>query len=258
MSIFIGLFIRYLLIFSFSVFLIAYDKCFRESWGWIHQYLVILYLRFTHNKLSTIKMIVFFVFSTLGMYGLLTFGTYCIIKKIIYPLTPFPVESYTEFYIKTFFVVELFHYVICRSRTSLRYFPIFSFIVNYFIIVMCSLRFYGNMLILLNINLTLQLALFITFIMIEKSIQEENDKGLMGEYCPSMNKPRMLFYAGYDISWEKTLPPIWTYFTRWFDYGYFSEGEKCLIEKDYQLLYGRMLGLNERQEIPEEEGELVE
>lgn len=51
----------------------------------------------------------------------------------------------------------------------------------------------------------------------------------MGEYCPSMNKPRMLFYAGYDISWEKTLPPIWTYFTRWFDYGYFSEGEKCLI-----------------------------
>ena len=44
-----------------------------------------------------------------------------------------------------------------------------------------------------------------------------------------MSKPRMLFYAGYDISWEKTLPPIWTYFTRWFDYTYFSEPEKCLL-----------------------------
>lgn len=76
---------------------------------------------------------------------------------------------------------------------------------------------------------------------------DDNEKGMIGEYCPSINKPRMMFYAGYDISWEKSLPPIWTYFTSWFDYSYFSEGEKCLMEKDYQLLYGRMLGLQERQ-----------
>jgi len=165
-SIFIGLFIRYLLIFSFSVFLIAYDKCFRESWGWIHQYLVIFYLRFSQNRLSTIKMMVFFIFSTLGMYGLLTFGTYCIIKKIIYPIVPLLTESYTEFYIKTFFIVELFHYVMCRSRTILRYFPIFSFLVNYLIITICSLRLYGNILILININLTFQLLFFTIFILI--------------------------------------------------------------------------------------------
>ena len=56
--------------------------------------------------------------------------------------------------------------------------------------------------------------------------------------------------------WEKSLPPLWTYFTSWFDYSHFSPAERCYIEKDYQLLYGRMLGLNERQEIPEEDYEL--
>jgi hypothetical protein len=74
-----------------------------------------------------------------------------------------------------------------------------------------------------------------------------NIGGYVNEYTPSIDKPRMLFYAGYDIGWEKSLPPVWTYFTKWFDYSYFAEKEKCLIEKDYQMLYGQMLGMNERQ-----------
>ena len=53
-----------------------------------------------------------------------------------------------------------------------------------------------------------------------------------------------MYYAGYDISWENSLAPIWTYFTRYFDLKYFGEKEKALIDRDYQLLYGRMLGMN--------------
>lgn len=52
---------------------------------------------------------------------------------------------------------------------------------------------------------------------------DDNNKGLINEFCPSLSKPRMLFYAGYDISWEKSLPPLWTYFTKWFDYSYFND-----------------------------------
>lgn len=73
------------------------------------------------------------------------------------------------------------------------------------------------------------------------------------DFTPSEDKPRALFYAAYDISWENTLPPIWTYFTTYFDWKYFGERERVLINKDYQMLYGRLLGMNERQELPEEE-----
>jgi hypothetical protein len=110
-----------------------------------------------------------------------------------------------------------------------------------------SVRVYENVMMLLNLNFTIQLMLFVLFLWVEQGIQNEGEKGMVGEYVPSINKPRMLFYAGYDISWDKTMPPIWTYFTSWFDYSHFNEAEKSLIEKDYNLLYGRMLGLNERQ-----------
>lgn len=40
------------------------------------------------------------------------------------------------------------------------------------------------------------------------------------------------------------IPPIWTYFTFSFDIKCFGDKEKCLIDKDYQLLYGRLLGMN--------------
>ena len=113
--------------------------------------------------------------------------------------------------------------------------------------IITALNGFKNVMMIMNLNFTLQLILFTIFLLVEQSIQDEGSKGLIGEYCPSMSKPRMLYYAGYDISWEKTLPPIWTYFTNWFDYSHFNESEKSFMEKDYQLLYGRMLGLNERQ-----------
>jgi hypothetical protein len=105
----------------------------------------------------------------------------------------------------------------------------------------------SNEMMLLNLNLTLQYLAFLVFALIEKTIVEYNGKGISGPYCPSYSRPRMMFYAGYDVSWEKELPPIFTYFTLWFDYSYFNDGEKCYIERDYQLLYGRMLGFNERR-----------
>lgn len=65
----------------------------------------------------------------------------------------------------------------------------------------------------------------------------------------------MLFYMGYELSWERGIPPIWTYLSNWFDWSYVGEKEKVYIDRDYQMLYGMMLGMNERHPLPEEEEE---
>ena len=166
LSIFVGLFIRYTLIFIYTAFLMFYDKCMRESWGWVHLYLSILYNRYRQNGVATLKMFVFYVLANLGMNFLLAFGSYCIIRRIIYPLFPFPVDSYSDFYFKIIFCVELFVLVFCRSRTALRFFPIMSFIVSYSTLLLISLKIFGNLITMLNLCLTLQLALFALFMLI--------------------------------------------------------------------------------------------
>ncbi len=100
------------------------------------------------------------------MNALLAFGSYCIIKRIIYPLLPFPVESYNDFFFKTIFCVELFLYVFCRSRTAIRFFPILSFLISYTSLLIVSLKIYGNIVMILNLSFTLQLILFTMFMLI--------------------------------------------------------------------------------------------
>jgi hypothetical protein len=104
-SVFVGLFIRYTLFFVYSIFLLAYDRCMSEGWGWTHLYLAILWNRFKDNKASTLKFLVFYVLATLGSYGLFAFGSYCIIKKILYSFVALPIESYTDFFFKTIFFI---------------------------------------------------------------------------------------------------------------------------------------------------------
>jgi hypothetical protein len=105
LSIFIGLFIRYTLIFAYTVFLISFDKCMRDSWGWVHQYLIILYNRFKQNKLTTIKFFIFYVISNIGMYALLAAGSYFILKILLLQMIPFLIPAYTYFFGKTIFFV---------------------------------------------------------------------------------------------------------------------------------------------------------
>lgn len=106
-NIFIGLFLRYIIIFSYTIFLVIYDKCLRERWGWVHQYLVILYQRFQQNRLATLKMIVFLVISQIGMPCILAFGAYCILKVLFLPLLSYLLHfgDYVIFYLKTLFFI---------------------------------------------------------------------------------------------------------------------------------------------------------
>ena len=65
----------------------------------------------------------------------------------------------------------------------------------------------------------------------------------------------MLFYLGYDLDWHRGLPPVWTMFQPWFDLSYASEQERSYIDQNYELLYGRLMGVNEPQELPDEQDE---
>lgn len=85
-SMFVGLFLRYVLFLMCTVFLLASDRCMGDGWGWVHIYLSILWARFRQNKASTLKLLLFYVLSTVGMYGVFAFGSYCIIRKILFPL----------------------------------------------------------------------------------------------------------------------------------------------------------------------------
>lgn len=53
----------------------------------------------------------------------------------------------------------------------------------------------------------------------------------------------MLFYLGYDLDWHKNIPPTWTQFQFWFDISYASEQERSYIDQNYELLYGRLMGM---------------
>lgn len=166
LSIFVGLLIRYSLFLVYTAFLLVYDKCMSEGWGWVHQYLSILYTRFRVNKLTTLKFIIFYVLANVGMHGLLSFGCYCILKKLLYPVIPLPVEMYNDFFLKIIFFIELFLFLFCRSRTSLRFFPILSFTVCYIFMIIIAIKAYGNTMLLLNLCFSLQLLLFAGFILI--------------------------------------------------------------------------------------------
>ena len=123
---------------------------------------------------------IFYILSNLGMYALLAFGSFLIVKRLFYPLIPLRNDSYKDFYFKTIFFVELFLYLFCRSRTSIKFFPLLSFTINYLVLTIIALKAYGSNLLLLNLNFTLQMILFTVFLLVEQAIQRESEKGLIG------------------------------------------------------------------------------
>lgn len=112
---------------------------------------------------------VFYVVANVFMPLLLALGAYAVLVKIIYPIIPLT-EVYLNFFVKTIFSIELFHYIFSRSRTTIKFFPLISFIFNFGTLLICSLNKHSNRMMLLNINMTIHIILFIVFILIEKAI----------------------------------------------------------------------------------------
>ncbi len=86
-SIFVGLLVRYMIFIALTLWLAVWDRFAQEGWGWMHQYLSILYQRYRHRS-GTLKIILFYMFSNIGMMTILGLGAYLILAKLLVPSIP--------------------------------------------------------------------------------------------------------------------------------------------------------------------------
>lgn len=144
-------------------------------------------------------MTVTYILASIGGPSLLAFGSYCILAKLILPFLPLLMEEYAKLFLKALFVVEMYHYLMSRSRTTTKFFPLLSFMLSFTMMFVSIFTSSPCLMMLLNIYLSLHILLFVSFILIEQAITGQGS--LSSEFKPSKSRPRMLFYAGFDISW---------------------------------------------------------
>jgi hypothetical protein len=244
----IGLLVRYAFFWITTLYLFLGGCLISRQWGWVHKYYNLIINRNREDEhvslLSSGKMVLFFTLAMIGILTIFMLGSRYIIENLFIYSMPFSENYYSDMLLKNFFVIELFYFVCCRSRLSLKFFPLLSLQISLLILFLNNKLYCYNISWLANLHMWVHLLLMCLFAVFENYIG--NGK-FYNDFAPSEEKPRALYYAGYDISWENTLPPIWTYFTTYFDLKFFDDREKSLINRDYQLLYGRLLGMNDRQ-----------
>lgn len=105
---------------------------------------------------------------------------------------------YSMMMLKNFFLIELFYYICCRTRLSLKYFPIISLLIS-ILITFLSLKYYFHDIAwFVNLHMLAHLFVMCLFSGFENII---GHSGFYSDFDPSMEKPRALYYIGYDISW---------------------------------------------------------
>lgn len=238
-SILMGLFVRLLYIVATTIISLLFSRCLSNYMGWLHQYINVVRNASTPNK---IKLFCYVICAIILSYGLLSFGQYQLTCLFIKIYSPFLDDFYYwDLVIRNFFIIEFMFYILCRTRCSLKYCPLYStkitlLCVSYSIVNPVKLSSF-----IIHFHLFAHLLLFTVFALIEKTIVSDE---FCGDYQPSFKKPRMLFYLGFDLDWHKSIPPIWTYFMNWYDWTYVGEKERVYLEGEYQLLYGRLLGMD--------------
>jgi hypothetical protein len=90
-NIFTGLLIRYSIILVFTIYLAAYNQSVNNV-GWMYSYLAMINTRLQNGRLETLKIMVFYLFSSIGMPLILAFGAYCVLAKLIMPSLPLLID----------------------------------------------------------------------------------------------------------------------------------------------------------------------
>ena len=139
-------------------------------------------------------MIFYFAFALLGILLIFALGS----KFVIENLFIFQMSFYSDMIIKNFFFIELFFYVCCRSRLSIKYFPRFSILTSITVVYYCWKYYYYDVVFFINLHLIIHLLLISIFALFERLIGNSEFKD---DHIPTLEKPRAMYYAGYDISW---------------------------------------------------------
>lgn len=228
---FMGLFVKYSFIFLLGlieiieILLFAKKSPKKTGDGFIKSYVYMMLNGHSNNYRLAIQIAI----TILSIPFLFSCVFYLIIKFICQGgfLSFFHLEPHEQTFFFTIFIIEATHFIFLRSRISLKFFSYLSLAVNTTILFCISKYPFYLSAFWMNMNLLLQLLLVVGFMMIEKLIQEQE---FYSEYKPSPSKPRMLFYIGYDLDWQYSIPPLWTTFVDWYDISYLSEKERSLID----------------------------
>lgn len=240
-----GMFVKYCYISVLTFLSLVGGERVSRKIGWLHRYMRMV--QRSHLAGSRLKLKVQLVLAILGMQLLFVAGFYLLIFVSEMVLKDYYLPSnsaYSSYFINTILLTEIAHYIFLRSRTSLRFYWIFHICSSILTLTFIhSYKFYQTAY-FLNLHRLLNCFVILAFLLIEKLILQDE---FYSEFKPTLNKPRMLFYLGYDMDWHRSAPPIWTTFVTWHDLTFCSLKEKAYLDQDYELLYGLLLGMNEPQ-----------
>jgi hypothetical protein len=139
-------------------------------------------------------------------------------------------ENFYGFVILLEFAVMLF----ARTRTTLKFFPLFSMnLIGMFLFYVLETPYGFYKTALMEAILAVS-ALFLYFMM------HFEIPGLSWNpsyhYTPSVEKPRTLFFPIFSLSWYHDLPQLWTMFYPLFGRSHFTPAELSMVDRNSVLL----------------------
>jgi hypothetical protein len=113
--------------------------------------------------MSSCKMLLHFTLALIGMLTIFTFGSRYVVENLYIYALPFSQTYYAEMFLRNMLIVELFYYVCCRSRVTLRYFTYFSFMISMIALYFGYKYYYYNITWFMNLHMWIHLALMCIF-----------------------------------------------------------------------------------------------
>ena len=179
----VGLLVRYVFFGIVTVYLFMGGCLIHEQWGWVQKYYRLIKNRFTQdNAYTSIKIIIFFCLALVGSLTIFALGIKYILSNIVLFALSFSEIYYAEMLLKNYFIIEMFYFVCCRTRTTLKHFPLFSLAISVLILFANERMYCYHISWLMNIHLISHLLLMTVFIGIENYI---GNSEFYNEFTPS-------------------------------------------------------------------------
>ena len=131
--------------------------------------------------------------------------------------------------------LEFLTLLFIRTRSTLKWFPRFSFIMVLSFLYYVQFNAYGFPTTALFVLMTVVSAIFFYHIIIfEVPALSWNP---VHHYTPSVDSPRTLFFRAFSLSWFHDLPQLWTMFYPLFGRSRFTQAQLAMVDRNTVLLH---------------------
>ncbi|EGR30162.1 hypothetical protein IMG5_139650 [Ichthyophthirius multifiliis] len=131
-------------------------------------------------------------------------------------------------------ILELISLIFIRTRSSLKWFPLFSMALIYTFLFYVQNTLYGYYALFLYSIICFLVVVF-AFILLEFEIPAASWNDSF-HYTPSLNRPRCLYFPLFNLSWYYDLPQLWTMFYPLYGREHFTQNQLSLVDRNYMLL----------------------